>query len=109
MNMCETLIAMRVVGAQDFDAVERWFKVYLRKKDDLETIVSQLPTLRAGQGVFYSPAWLEVSKVVQFRMCETFDSRKTPKVGERRVEPKVLARVDLDHLSKQMAATIEKS
>lgn len=108
MNMCETLIAMRVVGAQDFDAVERWFKVYLRKKDDLEAIASRLPTLKAGEGVFYSPAWLEVSKVVQFRMAETFDSRKTPKVGERRVEPKVLAPVDLERLSKQMAATIEK-
>lgn len=71
MNMCETLIAMRVVGAQDFDAVERWFKVYLRKKDDLESIVSQLPTLKAGEGVFYSPAWLEISKVVRFRMAET--------------------------------------
>ena len=109
MNMCETLIAMRVVGAQDFAAVETWFKVYLRKKDDLETTVSQLPTLRAGQGVFYSPAWLEVSKVVQFRMAETFDSRKTPKVGERRIEPKVLAPVDLKRLSESMAATIEKA
>lgn len=109
MNMCETLVAMRVVGAQDFDAVEKWFKVYLRKKEDLETIVSQLPTLKAGQGVFYSPAWLEVSRVVQFRMTETFDSRKTPKVGERRVEPKVLAPVDLKQLSERMAATIEKA
>lgn len=109
MNMCETLIAMRVVGAQDFDAVERWFKVYLRKKDDLETIVSRLPTLRAGQGVFYSPAWLEMSKIVQFRLAETFDSRATPKVGQRRVEPKVLAPVDLERLSERMAATIEKA
>lgn len=109
MNMCETLIAMRVVGAQDFAAVERWFKVYLRKKDDLENIVSQLPTLKAGQGVFYSPAWLEVSKVVQFRLAETFDSRKTPKVGERRIEPKILAPVDLKKISDQMAATIEKA
>lgn len=109
MNMCETLIAMRVIGAQDFDAVERWFKVYLRKKDDLETIVSQLPTLKAGQGVFYSPAWLEVSRVVQFRLSETFDSRKTPKVGERRVEPKVLAPVDLERFSVRMAATIEQA
>lgn len=108
MNMCETLIAMRIIGAQDFDAVERWFKVYLRKKEDLETIVSQLPTLKAGVGVFYSPAWLEISKVVQFRMTETFDSRKTPKVGERRIEPKVLAPVDLSRLSERMAATIEK-
>lgn len=32
MNMCETMIAMRVIGAQDFDAVERWFKVFLRGK-----------------------------------------------------------------------------
>jgi len=109
MNMCETLVAMRVVGAQDFDAVERWFKVFLRKKDELETIVSQLPTLKAGEGVFYSPAWLEISKVVQFRMAETFDSRKTPKVGERPVEPKVLASVDLKRLSERMAATIEKA
>lgn len=109
MNMCETLIAMRVVGAQDFDAVERWFKVYLRKKEDLESIVSRLPTLKAGEGVFYSPAWLEVSKVVKFRLPETFDSRKTPKVGERRVEPKVLAPVDLERLSERMAATIENA
>lgn len=109
MNMCETMIAMRIIGAQDFDAVERWFKVYLRKKDDLETIVSRLPTLKTGNGVFYSPAWLEVSKIVKFRMAETFDSRKTPKVGERRVEPKVLAPVDLKRLSERMAATIEKA
>lgn len=109
MNMCETLIAMRVIGAQDFAAVETWFKVFLRKKDDLESIVSQLPTLKAGEGVFYSPAWLEVSKVVKFRLAGTFDSRKTPKVGERKVEPKILAFVDLKRLSTQMAATIEKA
>jgi uncharacterized protein len=107
MNMCETMIAMRVIGAQDFDAVERWFKVYVRNAGELEKVASQLPSLKAGQGIFYSPAWLKTFKVVQFRMAETFDSRKTPKVGQRRIEPKVLASIDLQMLSTKMAETIE--
>jgi hypothetical protein len=40
---------------------------------------------------------------------ETFDSGASPKAGEKRIEPKNLADVDLGALTKQMAATIEKA
>ena len=108
MNMCETMIAMRVIGKQDFEQVESWFKVNIRDHDELEKIVSQLPTLQTGTGILYSPYMMKSFRVARFRMAETFDSRQTPKVGQRRIEPKVLAPVDLQMLSAKMAETIER-
>lgn len=108
MTQCETLIAMRTIGLQDRKAVEEWVKAWSKTKEEHDQTMAMLPTFKAGQGLLWSPAWLELYQVVQFRPAETFDSRKTPKVGERRVEPKILAPVDLKLLSEKMAATIER-
>lgn len=109
MTQCETLIAMRTIGLQDRKAVEEWVKAWSKTKAEHDSTMAMLPTFKAGQGLLWSPAWLELYQVVQFRQAETFDSRKTPKVGERKVEPKILAPVDLKALSERMAATIERA
>jgi uncharacterized protein DUF87 len=108
MTQCETLIAMRTIGLQDRKAVEEWVKAWSKTKEQHDETMMMLPTFKAGQGLVWSPAWLELYEVVQFRPAETFDSRKTPKVGEHRIEPKILAPVDLKLLSEKMAATIER-
>lgn len=109
MTQCETLIAMRTIGLQDRKAVEEWVKAWSKTKAEHDQTMAMLPTFKAGQGLLWSPAWLELYQVVQFRQAETFDSRKTPKVGERKVEPKILAAVDLKSLTERMAATIERA
>lgn len=43
------------------------------------------------------------------RRRETFDSSATPRVGERRIEPRAMADVDLASLSERMAETIERA
>ena len=109
MNMCETLIAMRVIGAQDLKAVETWVSAWAQDKFQHDKTMMYIPQFVTGTGLVWSPSWLELYKIVDFRPAETFDSRKTPKVGQRRVEPRILAPVDLKKLEKRMAETIERA
>jgi hypothetical protein len=59
-----------------------------------------VPGLARRRGIF---------KRVHVLPIETFDSGATPKAGEKRVEPKKRADVDVEVLRKQMAATIERA
>ncbi len=58
--------------------------------------------------MLWSPLWLNILRQVRFRRRHTFDSAETPRVGAKRVAPK-LASVDLDRLRAQMAETIEQA
>jgi hypothetical protein len=74
--------------------------------------MASLPALPVGDAWFWSPGWPTTDGIFQrvhVSPIETFDSGASPKAGEKRVEPKNLADVDLGSLSKQMSATIEKA
>ncbi len=108
MTQCETLIAMRVVGKHDRDAVEAWVDAWAETAAQQKEFEAALPSLETGTGFVWSPAWLKLFRRVDFPLPRTFDSRRTPKAGQSR-EPKVLAKVDLEKLRAQMAATIERA
>lgn len=74
--------------------------------------MESLPSLPTGDAWFWSPGWPTADGIFQrvhVLPIETFDSGATPKSGEKRVEPKNVADVDLDALRRQMADTIERS
>jgi hypothetical protein len=108
-TQAEVLIVHRTIGPQDVAAVKEWIK-YHSVSDE---ILSRLSSLRTGEAIFWAPDFPEDKPIglreVHVLMPETFDSFKTPKAGERAIEPKALAPVDLDRLRKNMAATIEKA
>ena len=99
-----TLIAMRVTGPQDRDAVEEWLKYNAQGKE----ILASLSGLEDGEAWVWSPRFLQVTKRVRFRRRKTYDSGATPTAQERR-KVATLADVDLKAVTSAMAATIEKA
>jgi uncharacterized protein len=108
LTQTEVLIALRTTGPQDIAAVRAWVEQH-----DVEGVADQmlgaLPSLPIGDSWWWSPGWLDLFKRVRVRARETFDSSRTPKVGERIRPPKKLAAVDLKALSARMAETIERA
>jgi hypothetical protein len=107
-TQAETLIAHRTTGPQDRDAIDAWIK-YHAGGEQREQILATLATLPDGTAWVWSPEWLEILRQVHFRRRATFDSASTPKLGEKRVEPKALAQVDVDRLAEQLAATVQQA
>jgi hypothetical protein len=96
---CETLIAMRTMGKHDRKAIEDWADSMGEAKE----LRAALPQLADGEAYIFSPHRLRISKRVRFRRRETYDSGRTPEVGETVVAPK-LADLDLAALRNELAA-----
>lgn len=105
----EILIAHRTIGPQDVKAIGEWVKYHGEKLD----ILAELPSLPTGEAFVWAPEFPEGDALGLVRttvlLRETYDSASTPKVGERRIEPKELAPVDLEKLRAKMSATIAKA
>jgi hypothetical protein len=100
------LIVLQTTAPQDQDAIDEWIK---RNGTDEERkmLMSSLASLQRGEAWIYSPAWLSVFEKINIRDRQTFNSSATPKAGEKQINPK-LAPVNLEKLSVQIKATIEK-
>lgn len=107
-TQAETLIAHRTTGPQDREAIDNWIR-YHAGDEQRQELLSSLPTLPSGTAWVWSPEWLEIFRQVAVRRRETYDSAATPQIGEKRVEPKALAAVDVDRLRDRMAETIERA
>lgn len=110
LTQIEVLVTLRTISPQDRDAIDAWVKVHGTPKQR-EELMASLPALPVGTAWFWSPGWPTADGIfqrVQVRARETFDSSRTPKSGERRIQPKVLARVDLAALQEKMSATVER-
>lgn len=111
LTQVEVMVALRTIAPQDLKAMDAWIEVH-GEPGQRETLLSSLPALPVGDAWFWSPGWPTTSGIFQrvhVLPIETFDSGASPKAGEKRIEPKNLADVDLGALTKQMAATIEKA
>lgn len=111
-TQAEILVAHRILGPQDRDAVEGWIKHH-RQEERKKEVLTTLPELKTGEAWLWAPDFPEDKPLglrrVKVLPPDTFDSRRTPKPGERRAEPKGLAPVDLEKLRSKMAATIERA
>lgn len=108
LTQTEVLVAMQTTAPQDMKAIDEWIKHH-PDQEKREKLLSEIQSLQVGEAYVWSPSWLQTFKKFRFRLRKTFDAGKTPKVGEKRVEPKKLAPVDLEALKKRMAATVEKA
>lgn len=106
LNLTEVLFAFQLSGSHERASVEKWIKDKDIKGQDIQAM---LPKLKQGHPHVWSPAWLEISKVVSIRDKWTFDASSTPKVGARTVKAQPLAPIDLEKIKKQMTETIEKA
>jgi uncharacterized protein len=104
LNMAECLFAMRVTAPTDRKAILGWVETHGLGKE----IVNDLPTLQDGEAWVWSPAWLRKAQKTRFRRRKTFDSGRTPDIGQS-IEPATLANIDLGKIEKDIAATLERA
>ena len=105
ITQAETLIAMRVASPNDRKVIEDWLKFHAERVGILETLSS----LKSGEGWVISPDFLKTTERVQFRLRRTYDSGKTPEVGEKIVPPGKLSDINLGELREHVAAAIAKA
>ncbi len=95
LTQCEALVAMRMTGPQDRDAVKAWIEDHADKEKGKE-IIASLPSLPTGEGWFWAPT-RGILKRVKFPAIQTYDSSKTAKDGKADAKA-TLAPVDLEAL-----------
>lgn len=112
-TQADVLVMHRTTGPQDRKALNDWIAEHHASDDERNAFLKALPELKTGEAFVWAPDFPEDKPLgLQRRRileCETFNSHATPKVGEKRVEPKELTKVDLDRLAKAMAQTVEKA
>lgn len=101
------LVCHQLTGPQDQKAVDEWIRANADEEGRAGFLAS-IPELARGEAWFWQPD-LPIFERVHVRERKTFDSSATPKRGEERKGPRVLAEVDLEALKKQIASTIEKA
>jgi len=108
-ELCDMLVAFRTPGPLDQDRIKEWLDANTTKAQRDE-VMGRLSGLATGTAVFASGhPELKTFGVYPVRRPWTFDSSATPKIGERRAEPKRLATPDLETLKTKMAAAIERA
>lgn len=108
LTQIETLIVMRTTSPQDRKAMNEWVKENATD-EERDEVVKSLAGLPNGTAWVWSPSVLKILKKVKIRKRHTFNSSATPKVGERRREPKKMADVDLDSLRGKISDTIARA
>jgi hypothetical protein len=111
LTQLQVLVALRTISPQDLGAIDAWTDVH-GTEAERKTLKASLPALPTGDAWFWSPGWPTaegIFKRVHVLPIKTFDSGATPEPGKKRIEPKNLADIDLETLSRQMSATIERA
>lgn len=111
LTQTEVMIALRLIAPQDIDAMMAWIDVHGSDRER-EQLVKSLPSLPVGTAWFWSPGWPTsdgIFEKVKVGLRRTFDSGATPKPGETKRAPKMLADVDLGAVKKRLAAAIERT
>lgn len=107
LTQADMLIAMRTTHPLDIKTIDEWLQ-YQGDQEKRKELLANIQSLQNGEAYVYAPE-LGVFKRTKFRMRRTFDSGQTPKLGEKRPEPRVLAKVDLDKIRGEMARLVEKA
>lgn len=111
LTQAQVMIALRTIAPQDLKAMRAWIDVH-GEPEQRDTLMQSLPSLPVGTAWVWSPGWPTAEGIferVTVAAIETFDSGATPKPGEKRIEPKKPADVDLEAVKLQMAETIERA
>lgn len=108
-ELCDMMVAFRTPGPLDQDRVRDWLDANTTRQQR-DQVMGTLSGLATGTAVFASGhPDLKIFGAYGVRRPETFDSSATPKVGQRRAEPKKLAAPDLVQLKERMASAIERA
>lgn len=105
-ELCDVAIVFRTPGPRDQEAVEDWFSTKATR-EQRDEVMGKLAGLATGTAIMCSAhPDVKLFATVPMRLPRTFDSSATPEIGKRAIEPKRLAKPDLEKLKARMALTI---
>lgn len=97
LTQIETLFALRITSPQDRAAIKAWAEGN-GTKEQQDTMLGSLASLKTGQAWVWSPNFLDVFKQVRIDRIETFDSSSTPEVGQQVKVAVASASIDLEKI-----------
>jgi hypothetical protein len=105
LTQANMLIMHRLPAPQDREAAKAWVDGN-GDRDQAKVVFDTLSNLAVGEAwvLAQEPAMLER---VKFPLIKTLDTSATPKAGERRIEPKTLAQVDVSAIREALAVSKE--
>lgn len=101
------LTVLRLSHPGDIKPISEWVGVH-GEQSQYEEMKASLPSLERGRAWVWAPEW-DMFEQLAIRQRETFDSGATPKPGESKRRPKVVAEIDLQNLGEKIKATIESA
>lgn len=106
LTQVSLLAILRIVGPQDREAVMKW----LEDGDEFQRSIvkKSLGSLPVGTAWLWSPGWLQRLTKVAVRARTTFDSGRTPTVGEEPHGDLVMADVDASEAEDALSAAREE-
>lgn len=107
LSQTDILIAMRTTDPRDIAAIDAWLETQpdQEKRKEVKENLQSLPT---GHGYVWAPE-RGIFQRVHFRRRRTFDAGETPKIGKAKLQPKILAKVDLQRLEGEMRTFVERA
>lgn len=110
LTQLDILVILRLVAGNDQDAVDKNYVSRSGTKEQRAELMGSLASLALGEAWIWEPgAEPALYERVRIRERHTFNSSATPKPGERRIEPKRFAEVDIAALKEQMESAIERA
>jgi len=105
LTQLSTLVALGMTSPQDRDAIKAWVDGNA-DRDQAKEVMASLAKLPVGEGWLWAPDY-DILDRVRFPPITTLDTSATPMAGDRRIEPTVLARVDLTGFTEALAEVDE--
>lgn len=109
LEQIDILIMLRIVGPNDRRAIEDNLQADA-DADQRKILMGSLGSLDIGEAWLWEPGGEPpLFDRIRIRERKTFNSSATPKLGQKRIEPRRFAEVDLAEIKEAMAETIERA
>lgn len=105
----DVLIAFRTPGVLDQKRIKEWLDANATE-DQAKQVLATISGLPTGTAIFASNhPDLKLFGTYAIDRPRTFDSSSTPQVGQKRKEPRVLSKPDLEALNERMAGAVQRA
>jgi hypothetical protein len=108
LTQAEILVTLGMSHPKDIGAIKEWVDMHATI-DESKEMMATLPTMPAGRAWFWAPGWGYIFTQVNVRQRMTFDSGRTPRVGETIAAPGKLATINLEALGAQLKEMAEEA
>lgn len=107
ISQVDSMMVLQMNHPKDIGAIRDWIADHLPAAE-VDAMLATLPTLPIGNAWIWHPE-REAFLRFEVRRKRTFDSGRTPKPGERKRAPAILAKVDLDRLGAAMRSAVDEA